>query len=605
GAVIRFNGNNTNIRKIAKSLFPTGIVRFTLMSADKQPLNERIIFVDHHDNLNITIKPSKAAYQTRDSIALAIEVKDNEGKPVEGSFSLAVTDDGQIRTDSLSSNLLTSLLLTSDLKGTVEDPGYYFQQTQQAQKDLDHLLLTQGWIGYDPITIGWKDILNPPVPQFAAEPEFVVSGKVTNAFNKGSAVTGIQLLSLKPAATKIGVTDKGGSFSFGGLPVAEDLKFFLRAKNKSGKSFNVGIQVDEFKPAEFKAVNQRFMPWYVNSDTVLLRQASTRAIQEAKLNAKGINLLQEVTITAKKIVKDSKNLNGAGEADQILDEKDMAKAPKKSLLDLMQERVKGFNVGLWPTNNVTPVGLTGLPTKESTGPGGQGTRSKNALGTAPLAFHPVTSYKIFDKEMHLVIDGIDVESLYNPDPGMPIVSRDKQLILQSEVDPSGNYILERNSASPTDRQEFIRLFLDGIIAEAVKGIEVMSDPKFNGRYKAKYASKILLSLSGNSADFAYVEVTTYSGNGAFVKTPPGVYLHKPISYVNQAAFYRPRYTIKTNPLSDFRSTIHWEPDIVTDKDGKGFVSFYSADRPGTYSIIMEGSDMNGSVGRQIGTIIIK
>jgi len=180
GAIVRFSGSNTNKIKIAKELFPSGIARFTLSSTDRQPLNERIIYIDHQDNLNIMIKPDKASYKTRDSIALAIQVTDKNGDPVQGSFSLAVTDDSQIRTDSLSNNILTSLLLTSDLKGTIEDPRHYFQGTDQTWRDLDLLLLTQGWIGYD-----WKDIFNPPaVLQYDAEPEFVVYKSTLHLFRQ-------------------------------------------------------------------------------------------------------------------------------------------------------------------------------------------------------------------------------------------------------------------------------------------------------------------------------------------------------------------------------------------------------------------------------------
>jgi hypothetical protein len=603
---IPVTGNTFLTKGIAKDLFPTGIARFTVMNAQRQPLNERIAFIDHHDNLEIRLKPGQAFYKTRDSISVAIEVKDIEGRPIEGSFSLAVTDDSQVQTDSLSTNIMNTLLLTSGLKGTIEAPGHYLQATPQAAADLDHLLLTQGWIGYD-----WKEVFNPPaVLSYPAQPDFVVAGKVTNAFNKKSALTSIQLLSLKPEYAKISTTGDDGSFSFGELPFGENLKFFLQAKNKNGKSFNVGIQIDEFKPEEFKPASQRFVPWYVNSDTVLLRQANTRALQEAKLNARGTNLLQEVIITAKKAVKDSKNLNGAGEADQILDEKDIGKAPKKTLLNLMNENIKGFNVGIWPSKNVVAVGIESLgvsgltPPKLSSGRGSE-SRDKTAKGTVPMVFSPVKSYRIFDKEIHLVIDGINIESLYQPTPGQPVLTMDPQLVAQRDMNPAGDYILERNTASPDDRQKFIKEFLDGILAEDVKGIEVMSNPQYNNRYKSQYDWKISSSLSMISADFAYVEVTTYSGNGAYLKTPPGVYLHKPMSYVNTAAFYRPKYTVKTSPLSDFRSTIHWEPDIITDKDGKAIVSFYSADRPGTYSIIMEGSDMKGNIGRKTGTLIIK
>ena len=49
-------------------------------------------------------------------------------------------------------------------------------------------------------------------------------------------------------------------------------------------------------------------------------------------------------------------------------------------------------------------------------------------------------------------------------------------------------------------------------------------------------------------------------------------------------------------MTDIRSTIHWQPDITTDKKGEATVSFYTADNPASYSIIMEGSDLKGSFG---------
>jgi uncharacterized protein YfaS (alpha-2-macroglobulin family) len=49
-------------------------------------------------------------------------------------------------------------------------------------------------------------------------------------------------------------------------------------------------------------------------------------------------------------------------------------------------------------------------------------------------------------------------------------------------------------------------------------------------------------------------------------------------------------------MTDIRSTIHWEPNIFTDKDGKATISFYTADAPGKYTIIAEGADLDGNVG---------
>jgi len=368
-----------------------------------------------------------------------------------------------------------------------------------------------------------------------------------------------------------GLTGKDGSFAFAGFPVADSLKFFIQARNKNEKSNNIGVEVEEFKPPVFTPSKQRFMPWYLNSDTTLLRNITTKIVQErGQEKIPGVkNLLEEVVITGKKVVKGSKNLNGPGEADQVLDEKDMAQTPKMSLLDLMRQKVKGFTEGIFPSSKPPTAGLFPAP-----------------------FFEKKLSYKILDKEVHLIIDGTDVEYFYIPQILPP-------------KDFTGNYVNDRNAASQTDRMEFIKSYLDFIMAEDVKGIEVMYNMEYNMRYKSKFASDITMSLDVIYADFAYVEVTTYSGNGAFMKKIPGVYLYRPMPFAGSATFYRPRYESKNNASSDLRSTIHWEPNIITNKEGKAFVSFYSADRPGTYTIITEGSDMNGNLGSQINSIFIK
>ena len=50
---------------------------------------------------------------------------------------------------------------------------------------------------------------------------------------------------------------------------------------------------------------------------------------------------------------------------------------------------------------------------------------------------------------------------------------------------------------------------------------------------------------------------------------------------------------------DARSTIYWDPDIITDKDGKASFEFYNADTKGTYRVVIEGIDDNGNIGRQV------
>jgi hypothetical protein len=146
-ATFKLNRDIVNF-KVPKSLFPTGVAHFTLFNAQNQPLNERLSFINHNDNLKVEITAGSALYAPRDSIPLHITVKDTKGNPVVGSFSLAVTDDGQIKKADVSkTNIFTQLLLASDLKGCIEDPAWYFSPDNDAAKALDILLLTQGWVG--------------------------------------------------------------------------------------------------------------------------------------------------------------------------------------------------------------------------------------------------------------------------------------------------------------------------------------------------------------------------------------------------------------------------------------------------------------------------
>jgi hypothetical protein len=533
GAIIRFNGNNKVTKKVAKSIFPTGIARFTVMNSDVQPLNERITFINHHEDLNITVT-NAGSYKPRDSIALAVHVRDHEGNPVQGSFSLAVTDDNQVRVDSLGSNLLTSFLLTSDLKGTVEDPMHYFGPT--GTNDLDLLLLTQGWVAYN-----WSDVLSPPVPKFAAEPEFVVHGNVTNAFNKPVPATQIQIVSTKAGFASSNLTNTDGSFTFSGFPVTDSLTLFIQTKNKKNKSYNVGIKLDEFKPPVFKSMSQRFMPWYLNSDTSLLNYTKAAVQQkQEQIKLTGGNILNEVTITAKKIIKYSHNLNGAGESDQAIEEKEILKAGKVTLEDLLLKRVLGLRI------------------KDQGNHGGY--------------------YVIQGLYTHLIVDGIDVEF----DGGL------KKLVPPAD-----------------DLKEY---FLN-IAAADIKGIEIMTTPKYQYRYKNEYLHDPKLDPSNplmSAVLHAWIEVTTRGGQGIFQKKSAGIYVYRPMPFTGAKQFYSPKYAIKSSvTLTDLRSTVFWEPDVITDKDGKAVVSFYAADNQGTYSIITEGSDMTGNIGRQKSTLTIK
>lgn len=326
---------------VHRSTFPTGVVRFTLLSQTRVSMTERIIFVDHHDQIKINIVPSKAIYGNRDSVNLNIIATDKKGEPIQGSFSMAVTDDAQVKLDSTILDLPAKVLLADDLKGNIEKPGWYFSKGDGLVKAaaLDVLLLTQGWVNYN-----WTEVFAPvkkPLA-FKAESEFAVRGRVSNAFNKPLAKTTIVLLSVKPAFMIDTITNAVGEFAFTGLQHTDTVAYNLQAKNKRGRMFNVGIEVDEFTAPVFKDVQQRLIPLYVNIDTSRLKAIRTRQLyneEEAKITG---TQLKEVQIKAKKVVKDSKSLVGPGGADFTLNDEDIKAQGKLTLLDVLLKNIPGI-----------------------------------------------------------------------------------------------------------------------------------------------------------------------------------------------------------------------------------------------------------------------
>lgn len=538
-AVVNFNNTNTIRNNISKNLFPTGIAHFTLMNANQQVLNERMVFIDHQDNLNIQVSMDKPSYTKRDSIALHLKVTDNNGNPIRGNFSLAITDNNQVKADTLTNdNIVCRMLLSSDLKGYIEEPGYYLAaKTKDRELALDNLLLTQGWTGYN-----WQEVLNPKPHLYQSEQNFAVKGSVFNVFNKPVKGTKVQLFSKSPFLLMDTVTNDAGQFAFRRLPAIDTPVFVIKAVNKNGKSFNVGIRAEETPPPVFsKIAEPPLLPWYVNSDTTLLNYTRHEALRQQQpfLALPGAHTLKEVNITAKKTIKGSQNLNGIGNADVVIDEKELEKAGKKTILQLLEEKVKGFRVGSIPKDLIN-------------------------------------WYFVKDKWAIIIVDGVRLSDFY---------------------EPSLSYL------------DYVSLFLDlkNYLnlhnAEDIKGIEV----NFSGKYSSNYIKRFMNPPSWDpiKLDYAFIEITTRSGQGPGISNTPGMYLYKPLALSFPKQFYKPKYTVKGAVYpDDFRSTITWEPNIVTDKNGMATVSFYAADQPSTYTFTLNGSDMNGNLGFKTGQINI-
>lgn len=163
-----------------------GISQITVFNRVLQPVCERLFFKKLDRALDIKINPDQGSFGLRNKISLDIETMNEQDKPVSADMSASV-----YRLDSLQTtdeyNILNYLWLTSDLKGGIQNPAYYFGHAPDADEALDNLMLTQGWRRFN-----WNDVMNakPPVIRFAPETNgMVITGRVKN--ESGQSVKGV------------------------------------------------------------------------------------------------------------------------------------------------------------------------------------------------------------------------------------------------------------------------------------------------------------------------------------------------------------------------------------------------------------------------------
>lgn len=136
-----------------------------------------MLFVKKDNQVVVSINSDKKQYAPRDSILLNIKIDDLFGDSSEvTSFSVAVTDADCISEDRNLENIYTRLLLQSDLKGNIENPGWYFKtQTSEKTYALDLVMLTHGWSRYN-----WAKILNasPDSILFTPETGITLKGQI-------------------------------------------------------------------------------------------------------------------------------------------------------------------------------------------------------------------------------------------------------------------------------------------------------------------------------------------------------------------------------------------------------------------------------------------
>ena len=342
---------------IPKKILEEGIVQFTLFDNTGKPLCERLVFVDKSENYPVlTISPSKQEYRKRDLVELEISSDFLKSQKIAANTSVSVSDVSALFPDKYGLDIRSYMLLNSDLRGEVEQPGYYFYSDDPQRKQvLDLLMMTQGWRQF---------ILNDSLNQssdklrFAIEKGISIGGSVRRFHSQG-----------KPAKAEVSLTysnkdemlyhqtetDNKGHFLFEDFDFMDSTSVIVQAKkvtkdneeaNKKPNT-NFYITMDSLpspKLSNGKGVSYQF------EDTVMFLSPKN-SLSEAEIDSilhsqsKHI-LLDEVTITAKKIERMRKKRSMYIEPSNSLDFIEMRKGvAARNVLDALQGRIAGVSIG--------------------------------------------------------------------------------------------------------------------------------------------------------------------------------------------------------------------------------------------------------------------
>jgi hypothetical protein len=223
----------------------SGIMQITVFNKMNMPLAERLWFVDNGEyKLKGTIKADTLNFNKRGFNKISFSIPDT----VLGSFSVSVTDADLAAQDYSTENIYSGLLLTSDLKGYVHNPAYYFSSNSDSVKTaLDLLMMTNGWRRFK-----WNDLLTgKTVPVVYKDPTYITLQGQINSRDSKKTVPDKELLVIISTpgglgnSTQIIKTDAAGRYSLDSMVFYGPAKIlFSDFKGRKSKWIDVINQSD-------------------------------------------------------------------------------------------------------------------------------------------------------------------------------------------------------------------------------------------------------------------------------------------------------------------------------------------------------------------------
>lgn len=289
--------------RISTKELPPGVQQISLVNLKGETLCERFCYVMPRSSMLLACKTDHALYRPFEPVTCRIKVRDHLNRPVQANLSVSIRNGVESDFREYDHSIYTDLLLVSDLKGYIHQPGFYFEnQSAERFKMLDVLLLVRGWRKYDLSRLIGK---RPFLPRYLPETSLTLYGQGESYFGKALRNVGVSILARRDSVSIAGMT-KTDSLGYFSAPVdgfSGSMDALIQTRNE-GKKWNKQAVVKlfrNFEPSLRKLDYYELNPeWKETGDLKQLLDTLDIAYKDSVFGPDH-HLLDEVVVNAKRL----------------------------------------------------------------------------------------------------------------------------------------------------------------------------------------------------------------------------------------------------------------------------------------------------------------
>jgi len=586
-ASLDFSQENVLSLSFSKAELPTGVGQVILFDTQGRILSDRPVFIEKKGTyLSIQGKMDKTSYSPLEKVSMDFSIQDGSGKPVETTFSLSVKDKATSLETAVKDNILVNMLLSSDIKGYIENPSYYFENVDRKHMQaLDLLLMTQGWRRYQ-----WKQMtgLEPKLMTQRVEKVLMIDGNVKSIVKKSPKPNmDLELILNKQDTAWAGAnyttgyckTGLSGNFTFYiDMDINGKWNTVIQAKSK-GKRKDTRIMLDRtFSPTP-RAYT--FFDTEMNVPIMNVKENDENpiaVIPESLEKAKVIEPVLDDTLDMTQRDHLLKELEVQAKRKQIESQEKLAEAVL--VYDVEQENDKILDEGGEQYDNI-------LSFMKQTNPFFlyyPNVKARQAVDS-PSSSDPNDYYTYKNRPVMFLLDNKPiVETAWKSVDNISMTRIAKITICDEGSTPLTMF--DETGAYSSDLSVDVRSSEANLLSIKERTSTNAENPNPSGfdRYGKIFSNVVYVFLYSRP-------------NYKSVTPSKGLRLTSFEGYAVSREFYSSDYKYELLPdETDFRRTLYWNPNVATDKEGKASVSFYNNSTATDFSINAETMTRDGKFG---------